>query len=75
MVPQRAVRRNAKGQASVFLVQADQTVTEHPVQATERVGTNWLVREGLKAGDAVVVEGMQRLRHGMTVRVVSRADR
>ena len=69
LVPQRALRRNAKGEASVFLLQSDQTVVEHPVKATEQVGNNWLVREGLSAGDRVVTEGQQRLRHGMKVRL------
>lgn len=69
LVPQRSVRRNAKGEASVFLLREDDTVVEHPVQATERVGNNWLVRAGLAPGDSVVTEGMQRLRHGMKVRV------
>lgn len=69
LVPQRAVRRNAKGEASVFLLREGNTVVEHPVQATERVGNSWLVRAGLAPGDSVVTEGMQRLRHGMKVRL------
>ncbi len=69
LVPQRAVRRNAKGQASLFLLREDNSVVEQPVQATERVGANWLIRAGLAPGDSVVTEGMQRLRHGMKVRV------
>lgn len=69
LVPQRAVRRNAKGEASVFLLREDKTVVEHAVEATERVDTNWLVRKGLKAGDRIVTEGLQRLRHGMKVTV------
>lgn len=71
LVPQRAVRRNAKGEASVFLLQQDETVVEHLVTATERVGNNWLVRKGLSAGDTIVTEGLQRLRHGMKVRLVT----
>ena len=72
LVPQRAVRRNAKGEASVFLLQNDETVVEHRVTTTERVGNNWLVREGLAAGDKVVTEGQQRLRHGMKVRLAEK---
>ena len=71
LVPQRAVRRNAKGEASVFLLREDDTVVEHPVKATERVGNSWLVRAGLAPGDSVITEGMQRLRHGMKVRLAS----
>jgi membrane fusion protein (multidrug efflux system) len=34
----------------------------------ERTGTMWVIRDGLKAGDRVVVEGQQNLKPGMTVR-------
>ena len=69
LVPQLAVRRNAKGEASVFVLTAQDTVEERAVDATERVGTDWLVRKGLAAGEKVVVQGLQRLRHGMHVKV------
>jgi membrane fusion protein (multidrug efflux system) len=39
-----------------------------PVQVGERTGTMWVVQQGLKAGDHVVVEGQQNLKPGMTVR-------
>ncbi|MBO6170757.1 MAG: efflux RND transporter periplasmic adaptor subunit [Desulfovibrio sp.] len=68
LVPQLAVRRNAKGEASVFVLAADDTVEERPVETTERVGADWLVRKGLAAGEKVVVQGVQRLRHGVKVR-------
>ncbi len=68
LVPQLAVRRNAKGEASVFVLTAQGTVEERAVDATERVGTDWLVRKGLVAGENVVVQGLQRLRHGMHVK-------
>lgn len=68
LVPQLAVRRNAKGEASVFVLTAQGTVEERAVDATERVGTDWLVRKGLVAGESVVVQGLQRLRHGMHVK-------
>jgi membrane fusion protein (multidrug efflux system) len=38
-----------------------------PVQVGERAGTMWVIHEGLKPGDRVVVEGQQNLRPGVTV--------
>ncbi|MBO4300145.1 MAG: efflux RND transporter periplasmic adaptor subunit [Desulfovibrio sp.] len=68
LVPQLAVRRNAKGQASVFVLEGDDTVNEREVEASERVGSDWLIRQGLTVGEKVVIKGMQRLRHGSKVK-------
>ena len=70
LVPQRGVTRDAAGQA-VALVAGEKDVVERRVLQTERtVGDAWLVTDGLKAGDRVIVEGLQRIRPGATVRVV-----
>jgi membrane fusion protein (multidrug efflux system) len=62
LVPQQAVQRDPKGQASVWVVN-DQNMTERRSVTTERtVGNQWLVSEGLKDGERVVTEGLQRLR-------------
>ncbi|MBQ9406186.1 MAG: efflux RND transporter periplasmic adaptor subunit [Desulfovibrio sp.] len=68
LVPQLAVRRNAKGGASVFVLALDGTVEERTVETTARVGSEWLVSKGLNAGEKVVIQGMQHLRHGMKVK-------
>lgn len=68
LVPQRAVRRDAKGGASVFVLGAGDCVEERPIAVADRVGGSWLVRSGLKAGDRVVLSGLSRLRHGARVR-------
>lgn len=70
LVPQLALRRDAQGKASVFVVGADGKVEVRPVQASRAVGDRWLVTSGLQPGDQVVVEGLQRVRPGMTVKAV-----
>jgi hypothetical protein len=51
----------------VAVVGADNKVDIRPVQAAERVDSLWVILEGLKPGERVVVEGTQKVRPGMTV--------
>jgi membrane fusion protein, multidrug efflux system len=66
VVPQAAVQET-QGSASVFVVGADQTVQARTVKMGPRFGTLWLVEEGLRPGEKVVVKGLQRIRPGMRV--------
>jgi membrane fusion protein (multidrug efflux system) len=66
LVPQRAVLEQ-QGQYLVAVVGADNKVDIHPVTVGERVGTDWVVTEGLKPGERVVAEGLQKVQSGMTV--------
>jgi len=66
LVPQPAVTE-LQGSYEVAVVGADDRVAIHPVKVGEREGTMWLIEEGLKPGEQVVVEGQQMLRPGMTV--------
>ena len=68
-VPQQAVQRGPQG-ASVLLVGSDNKVTAHPVKADTAQGNLWIVSEGLKAGDRVIVEGFQKAKPGATVKPV-----
>ncbi|HUD52483.1 MAG TPA: efflux RND transporter periplasmic adaptor subunit [Parvibaculum sp.] len=61
LVPQQGVTRNTDGSAVVWLVGPDNKVKQQTVTAARAVGDKWLVTEGLKAGDKVVVEGLQKL--------------
>ncbi len=70
LVPQRGVTRNPKGEALVMVVGAKEMVEPRPIKVARTVGDNWLVIEGLKAGDRVIVEGLQRARPGTTVKAV-----
>jgi len=66
LVPQRAVA-DVQGKSMVAVVGADNKVDIRPVQTAERVDSLWVVLEGLKPGERVVVEGIQKVRPGMTV--------
>ena len=65
-VPQQAVQRDLNG-ASVFLVGADNKVSVQPVKADSAQGDKWIVTEGLKAGDKVIVDGVQKVKPGAVV--------
>ena len=69
LVPQRAVRRTPKGDASVFVLGAGNKAEERQVVTGEVVGRSWLITSGLKAGDKVLVDGTDGLRPGSLVKV------
>ncbi len=68
-VPQRALIRSAQG-ASVLVVGADGNVAALPVKAPQAVGDRWVVTEGLKGGEKVIVEGLQKVRPGAPAKAV-----
>ena len=68
LVPQRAVAE-LQGSYQVGVVSGDQQVAIRPVKVGERVEAMWLIEDGLKPGDQVVVEGMQKIRPGVAVNV------
>lgn len=64
VVPQRAVTRNAKGEATAMVVKEDGKVEERILVTRSSVGNNWLVEKGINDGDRVIVEGLQLVRAG-----------
>lgn len=70
LVPQQGVTRNPKGQATTLVVGADDIVELRQIEAPRAIGDKWLVTSGLQAGDRVIVEGLQKVRPGATVRPV-----
>ena len=66
LIPQAAVIEQ-QGSYLVAVVGQDGRVAMRPVQVGERTGTMWVVQEGLKPSERVVVEGQQNLRPGMAV--------
>jgi membrane fusion protein (multidrug efflux system) len=68
-VPQQAVQRTPEG-ASVLVVNAENKVVSQPVKADTSQGDSWIVSQGLKAGDRVIVEGSQKTAPGATVKPV-----
>jgi membrane fusion protein, multidrug efflux system len=66
LVPQRAVQQLQNLQA-VYTVGPDNKVQARPVTTAERVGDQWVIDQGLKPGDRVVVEGQMKVRPGALV--------
>lgn len=70
LVPQRGVTRNPAGNAMVMVVGSEEKVEPRVIKVLRTVGDNWLVSEGLKAGDRVILEGLQKARPGTPVKAV-----
>src|SRR5271168_3834383 len=66
LVPQRAVSE-LQGGYQVAVVDGDNKVSIRTVTVGDRVDTNWIISDGLKRGDRVVAEGVQKVRAGMQV--------
>lgn len=69
LVPQRAVNE-LQGTYSVAVVKPDDTIDLRMVTAGARVGTLWVIDQGLKPDEKIVVEGTQKVRPGMKVKPV-----
>ncbi|MCH1919879.1 efflux RND transporter periplasmic adaptor subunit [Shewanella sp. A3A] len=67
MVPQKVVTRNNKGQAIVMAVNEQNQIEARPVTTAEVINNKWRITSGLKEGDRVVIEGLQRIRPGAPV--------
>ncbi|WP_031420759.1 efflux RND transporter periplasmic adaptor subunit [Xanthomonas euvesicatoria] len=70
LVPQQAISRNSKGQAVAMVVGSDNKVAQRVLTTGDAIGDKWVVRQGLKAGDKVIVQGLQKASVGAEVRAV-----
>jgi len=66
LVPQRAVS-DLQGAYLVAVVGADNKIAIRPVKPGARVGSMWVIDEGLKPGERIVAEGMQKVKEGQVV--------
>ena len=66
LVPQRAVTE-LQGSYQIAIVDGEGKVNIRPVKVGERTGTDWIINEGVKPGEQVVAEGVQKVRQGMQV--------
>ena len=67
LVPQVAVTHNQKGDPTTLVVGADNKVELRPLVTERAIGDKWLVTDGVKAGDRVIVEGVQFAKPGAVV--------
>lgn len=75
LVPQRGVSRDPAGNAVVMIVGEHDAVERRLITTERTVGDAWLVAGGLQAGERVIVEGIQRIRPGVTVKAVPFVDK
>ena len=68
LVPQQAITRTPRGDATTMVVDKDNKAQLRPVVAVEAMRNQWLVSSGLNAGDRVIVTGQLMLRQGMKVK-------
>ncbi|AJB64659.1 TPA: efflux RND transporter periplasmic adaptor subunit [Enterobacter hormaechei] len=67
LVPQQGVTRTPRGDATVLVVNEKNQVESRTVVAPQAIGDRWLITEGLKNGDRVIISGLQKVRPGVTV--------
>jgi membrane fusion protein, multidrug efflux system len=70
LVPQQGVSRNPKGDPIALIVDGSGKVEQRAITVDRTIGDKWLVASGLNPGDQVIVEGIQRVRPGSSVKVV-----
>jgi membrane fusion protein (multidrug efflux system) len=70
LVPQKAVAE-VQGVQQVAVVGDDSKVSIRPIKTGERIGPLWIIEDGLKPGERVVVEGIQKVRNGVTVKIIA----
>lgn len=70
LVPQQAVSRDPKGNPIALIVDDSGKVDQRMITVSRAIGNKWNVSSGLAPGDKVIVEGMQRVRPGVPVKIV-----
>ncbi len=70
LAPQRGVTRDQRGEPTALVVGADGKIELRLLKTDRIIGDRWLITDGLRAGDRLVVEGLQKIRPGVAVRVV-----
>ena len=74
LVPQQGVTRDRRGIPYALVVNAGNKVEQRSLTLDRAIDERWLVSEGLKAGDRVIIEGLQKVRPGATVRIAGAAE-
>lgn len=72
LVPMQGIARDAKGNTSAMVVDDEGKVAVRQVVVSRTIGDKWLVESGLKAGDKVIVEGLQKIGPGMPVQATEK---
>jgi membrane fusion protein (multidrug efflux system) len=70
LIPQQTVTRDTKGNPYALVVNAQEVAEVRPLVLDRAIGDQWLIASGLKPGDRVIAEGLQRVRPGVPVKAV-----
>jgi membrane fusion protein (multidrug efflux system) len=70
LLPQQAVMRDAAGKPSVQVIAEGDRIEKRAIEVGQAVGNQWLVTQGLRAGERVMVDGFQKARPGQAVKPV-----
>ena len=70
LVPQRGITRDQKGNATALVADKADKVEQRLLKIDRTIGDKWMVSEGLNAGDRVILEGLQKVKPGSSVKVV-----
>jgi len=70
LIPQQSVGRDPKGNPFAWVVDKDGKAERRPLTTERAIGAQWLVSSGLKPGEHIVAEGLQRVRPGAVVKEV-----
>jgi membrane fusion protein (multidrug efflux system) len=75
LAPQKGVTRNSAGNPTALVVGVNNKVESRLLTVSRTIGDSWLVNEGLKAGDRLIVEGTQKAKPGSSVKPVAYTPR
>ncbi len=73
LVPQAVISRNTRGDATVYVVSPENTVELRALQTERTHGDHWIVSEGLKPGDRIITDHLQKIRPGAPVQIANPA--
>jgi len=73
LVPQQGVTHDAQGNPTALILGGDQKVVLRQLTVNRAIGDQWLIDSGVKVGDRVIVDGLQRVKPGVTAQVMPAA--
>jgi membrane fusion protein (multidrug efflux system) len=70
LAPQQAITRNPKGDATAMVLSANNRIESRVVVTDKAIEDKWVIASGLKVGEKVIVEGLNKIKAGDTVKAV-----
>lgn len=74
LAPQQGIARDPRGGATALVVNAENKAEQRTVKVSRAIGDQWLVEDGLREGDRVIVEGLQKVQAGMPVQATEAGE-